>query len=129
MLPTASATHLQRRRDRLFRRRQALEGAIAEVDTALAEVAEAELVLFSPQNGTRAKLPKILKGLKITRKDMVLAILRTRPSRGATRVEIAEMLKARRGVALSLDSVTVYLSQLKADGLVRNDAGRWYAAP
>jgi len=115
-LPISSAARLQRQRDALNRRRQALEDGIASIDADLAEIDRAEQILYAPQNGVRVKLPKILKEIKPTRKDMILGILKSR-RRGSTRIEIADLLKSRKNIDISVDTVTVYLSQMKAEGL------------
>jgi hypothetical protein len=129
-LPASIDARLKREEQRLLRRKQAHESALKDIDAGLKEIERVKQLIHSPQNGARVNTSKILKGIGIsttpTRKDMILDVLRRR-RRGATRTEIAQALMSRNGVDVSVDAVTVYLSQLKAAGLVENNGGRWCA--
>ena len=74
---------LEREKQRLLRRRQTHETAIADIDAGLKEIEWAEQLLRSPQNGSRFNTSKVLKGIGIkttpTRKDMILDVV-TNPS-------------------------------------------------
>jgi hypothetical protein len=129
-LPASIDARLEREEQRLLRRKQAHENALRDIDAGLQEIDRVKQLIHSPQNGTRVNTSKILKGIGIrttpTRKDMILDYLKTR-RRGATRIEIAQALMNRHDIDISVDAVTVYLSQLKAAGLIQNDGGGWRA--
>lgn len=128
MIPTGAASHLLRKKEVLQRRRDKLVNELEEIDAALAEIQEGELALRAPKNGKAVRLPQILRGLELTHRDRVLAVVRSRPKSGVTRLLIAERL-AQLNQTVATASISTYLTSLRRDGLVECVNGLWYPTP
>jgi hypothetical protein len=123
MVPSNAARHLARKKTALEQRRARLAANISEIDSALAQIRNAEQVLRAPRNGRAVKLPELLQALPITQKDRVLATVRLRRASGSTRQLIIQKLDQH---GIGANNVSTYLTQLKRDGLVRYASGLWF---
>jgi len=125
MIPSGAPRYLARKTAQLQQRRAELIRQLQSVNAELAEITQAATVIRA--NGKAVKLPDVLVPLKLTQKDRVLAVVRSRPKTGSTLREIVEKLE-RQNRMIPPNNVSTYLVRLHEDGLIRRHGGRWFPA-
>ena len=121
-VPISVRKRLERKKESVQRRLQALEEARREAEAELAAIEEAQTALAE---GRKPKLRDLLGEVKPSQKDLVLEAVRKKRSRGMTRAEIIEYLNTQKGLDISPGAVTTLLYNLRVAGLVEFKDEAW----
>jgi DNA-binding transcriptional ArsR family regulator len=123
-VPISVIKRLERKRESVERRLQALEDGIEKAKAELAAIEEAQDAL---SQGRKVNLRDLLGEIRLSQKDYVLEAVRKRPQKGMTRAEIVEHIRTKRGLDISPSAVTTLLYSLRVSGLVDFDGQVWRA--